>query len=643
MLNDGNLQTNSGYFIRLVKTYLLENTHRVHMELSPSETLEQDLIAEEAKKVYAYQVSLNENQLNNIKMRTQHLKDVQDTVDPPEVVDTIPSLSLTEIDGTGVEYDIGVYENVYGTSITLTTNIADGNAGIVYVDIGLDISSLAYTNVQMLPFIISMLGESDTNNYPRVDLDSSIGMHTGGIDIDLVLSPILNARKSNLATNNTNMRSMLFFRGKCIAENAEKLLNLMKEIAENSVPVSQSTAIQIIERKISSLEAKLSSSGHSYAVSRIHARYNLEAFFSEQLYGYSQLQFLKNLLSKANSNWNFLEGRIGKVIQSFSDVSSSAAVINLTGDSYSVQSLDPVMETFIRSLGRGTALQDYGDAGYHPWMEKAANDVKSSSPRLDEGIPIPSQVSYVGKGGVFFSEGEKVSGANCVPLQYLRKGYLWDNVRAKNGAYGVSISLDRRDGTLHMVSYRDPNLSKTIEVYDNAGNYLSEQVEKMTITDQTIKTAIIGCIGDIDGSALPPRQVGWLAFRRFLMKSTKSSRQAWREEILSAKLADFEEFSNRLKIWALDSTIAAMAPETALSTRSWPEITAVVDTTETTDIMSTGDIEMEPESGSSNLSADEVDVDVSAGEESSGSNQSSAVVNENEDPALDVGVDGGED
>ena len=575
MLNGGDHEMNSGYFIRLVKNYLLENKHRVHMELQPSETLEDDMIAQEAAKIKAFQGTLNDDEFNAIKMRAQHLEDVQNTVDPPNVVDSIPSLTLEDIDTTGVEYNIDVMENAYGTSTMLTKNTADGNAGIVYVDVGIDISSLAYTNVQMLPFIISMLSESDTDFNSRATLDSLIGMHTGGIAIDLVLTPLYESGQEHyIASNNKKMRSILFFRGKCISENTEKLLHLIKEVAENSLSVSQQKAIQILERKISSLEANLASSGHSYSVVRMQARYNLQSFLSEELYGYSQLQFLKEILGKAKGNWDFFETRIANVIHSFNEMRSSATIINLTGDSNSLQNVDSTIETFIHSLKKDSSsptLQNYGDAD-HPWMEKAAKDSAKVAAPIDEGIPISSQVSYVGKGGIFFSEGEKISGANCIPLQYLKKGYLWETVRARNGAYGVSASLDQRDGTLYMVSYRDPNLSQTIEVYDNAGNYLSDELEKKTITKQTIKTAIIGCIGDIDGSALPPRQVGWLAFRRFLMGATRLRRQKWRDEILSAELSDFEQFSDRLKIWRINSTIAAIAPESALSTRTWPTV-----------------------------------------------------------------------
>jgi Zn-dependent M16 (insulinase) family peptidase len=571
MINNGEQESNSKYFVRLLNKYLLENRHRVHMELQPSETLEDELIAQERQYVNSVQVNLNDAEFKSIKATAQRLQDVQNTVDPPSVVNTIPSLTLGDIDKHGVEYDIIVTENAYGTDTLVTKNIAYGNAGIVYVDVGIDISSLLYTNIKMLPFIESMLSQSDTDFHSRAELDALIGMQTGGIDIDLQLLPVNDLEKtSHEASNSRKMRSILFFRGKCLAENTGNLLNLIREVAEHSKPVSQQQAVQILERKISSIEAALSTSGHSYAVSRIHARYNIQAFIDENLYGYNQLLFLKEVLGKAQNNWDFFEKRISRVMDSFNTMHSSTTFINLTGDSNSLQKIDATVEAFTLSLARDESSPKVDPSNDHPWMEKAVSKMKSLGAPIDEGIPIASQVSYVGKGGVFFEEGERISGANCVPLQYLRKGYLWENVRAKNGAYGVSTSLDNTNGFLSMVSYRDPNLSQTIDVYDNAGVYLSEEIAKKMITKDTIKTAIIGCVGDIDGSALPPRKVGWLAFRRFLSGSTATRRQKWRDEILSTTLADFEHFSTRLKKWKDKSTIVAVAPESSLSTRSWP-------------------------------------------------------------------------
>ncbi len=546
------------------------------MELIPSDTLEEEIIKEEEDKVRAFQKSLTPASLEAIKDEAKALKLVQETDDTPEVLNKIPTLELSDLDSKGVEYDILELNGAYGAaSSTVTKNIVSGSPGIVYIDIGIDVSSLAYGNVEMMPFVLSMLGECDTKNKTRVELDRLEGMYTGGISVDLKLMPLYSEEELDyVVTHNTHMRSMLFVRGKCTVEKAEQMLNLIKEVIEDSLPVSKTRAIQILQRKISGFESAIVSSGHAYSVKKMHSRYDVQAFFDEKLNGITQLHTLKELLDKAQNNWDIFEKRIATVLSSFSKLYAGETVINLTGDESAIGAVDINIHEFVSSMADSSArpaLPDFYNAD-HPWMESAISEMQTLSPLQDEGIPISSQVSYVGKSGLLYHTGEKISGGTCAPMQFLRKGYLWDTVRAKNGAYGVMASLDKMDGSLYMVSYRDPQLSKTIDAFDRAGNYLVGEITRGAIKSKDIQIAIIGCIGALDGSALPPRDVGWIAFHRWISRSSASRRQKWRDEILGTKLKDFQDFSSHLVNWD-NATVAAVAPKSSLDSSGLDLIT----------------------------------------------------------------------
>lgn len=49
------------------------------------------------------------------------------------------------------------------------------------------------------------------------------------------------------------------------------------------------------------------------------------------------------------------------------------------------------------------------------------------------------------------------------------------------------------------LSYRDPNLLKTLEVYDETARFLRE----LELDDDALTKAIIGTIGDVDAYQLP--------------------------------------------------------------------------------------------------------------------------------------------
>lgn len=54
-------------------------------------------------------------------------------------------------------------------------------------------------------------------------------------------------------------------------------------------------------------------------------------------------------------------------------------------------------------------------------------------------------------------------------------------------------------GVFSYLSYRDPNLLKTLDVYDGTASFLRE----LELDDDTLTKAIIGTIGDVDAYQLP--------------------------------------------------------------------------------------------------------------------------------------------
>jgi len=556
----------SSYFVSLVEKYLLHNTHRVHMELSPSSTLEQDTIDEEKKTMKAQLDTMSDSEYIDVIKQAENLKEIQNTEDPPEVIDTVPMLSIEDIDRNGVEYPVEIIEDAYDTGATLVSQSVDGSPGIIYIDLGVDISTISYADIGLLPFVTTILTESNTTIHSRTDLDRLIGIYTGGVKVDLELIPVHDPSEENIfASENTKMRSILFLRGKCTVENAVTMLSLMKEIIEKTEVLSQEKAIQLLERDIEDLKSDISSGGHSYSVRKMHSRYDVKSFLNEKLFGVKQLITLENLLKNAKNNWSGLQKRLSNMLDINSTLRPSRTIINLTGDRETLVSVFLEVEDFIRSLnqdGDVVNLPDFSRVD-HPWMAPAKHQMVNLAPIQDEGIAISSQVSYVGKGGIMYEEGEKISGSSYVPLQYIKKGYLWDEVRAKNGAYGVMAALYENDGTIFMVSYRDPNLSKTLDVYDGTGEYLMKSLqEDDMITEKSITKAIIGCIGAIDTTALAPRDAGWLSFTRYLAGLSASRRQNWREEILRTKREDFTDFAQRLMNWK-NTSVAIVGPESA--------------------------------------------------------------------------------
>ena len=71
----------------------------------------------------------------------------------------------------------------------------------------------------------------------------------------------------------------------------------------------------------------------------------------------------------------------------------------------------------------------------------------------------------------------------------LRFDWLWNEVRVRGGAYGVSFGVSR-SGDAVFSSYRDPSVGKTVGVYDGTVGYLRDFAAKNPdITKYIISTA----------------------------------------------------------------------------------------------------------------------------------------------------------
>ena len=155
-----------------------------------------------------------------------------------------------------------------------------------------------------------------------------------------------------------------------------------------------------------------------------------------------------------------------------------------------------------------------------------------------EGLIVPAQVNYVGLGGSLRDTGYAFHGSALVVLRHLRMGYLWDRVRVQGGAYGSFISHNRATGSLVFLSYRDPNVERTLETYHNAADYLGN----LSLSREDVARAVVGAIGDMDAYMLPGAK-GSTAMWRNLCGDTEEIRARIREEALGTTLKDFHDFA----------------------------------------------------------------------------------------------------
>jgi hypothetical protein len=150
------------------------------------------------------------------------------------------------------------------------------------------------------------------------------------------------------------------------------------------------------------------------------------------------------------------------------------------------------------------------------------------SPGEPRGVAIPGEVCYVARVLPVPRHNAPEAPALWVLSNCLRTGHLYKKIRVEGGAYGGLCLYDTLKGQLAMMSYRDPNLERTLEVYDAAADaFLAERLEP-----DAMRTAIVGAVGRLD-RPMDPAEKGYEALRRRLLGLTDDDRRRFRAGVLA--------------------------------------------------------------------------------------------------------------
>ena len=503
--------SNSRYFESLIEKYLLNNPHRGTVTLQPDPEAGKRRDAIEQTRLAQVKASLSDSERQVIIDTTRELKRRQETPDSPEALATIPSLALSDIDR---ESKASPIERAQAAEVPVFYHDLFTN-GIVYLDLGFDLHQLPQDLLPYAGVFGRLLLEMGTAREDFVALTQRIGRSTGGIRPTSLTTTIRGTDRS---------AAWLFLRGKAVASAAPALFDILKDILLTARLDERERFKQIVLEEKANLEAGLIRGGHQVVNRRLRARFNEANWLSEQMDGIAQLFFLRSLADSIEHAWPVVQQKLEVVRTAL--INRAGMLANVTLDAQNWATFKPQLDEFVAALpvrGHDTIV----------WTR----DVWTRP----EGLTIPAQVNYVGKGADLFRLGYQLHGSVQVINNYLSTTWLWDKVRVQGGAYGGFCSFDIHSGVYTFLSYRDPNLLTTLDNYDAAAKFL----RNLDLSDAERTKAIIGTIGELDAYQLPDAK-GWTSMVRELIGYTQAKRQQFRDEVLATTVHDFKAFAEVL-------------------------------------------------------------------------------------------------
>jgi Zn-dependent M16 (insulinase) family peptidase len=405
--------------------------------------------------------------------------------------------------------------------------------GIVYLDLFFDMHSLSPDLLPYAKLFIQSLTEMGTETEDFVKLSQRIGRTTGGI-----------YPSSFLASKRDDPEGLawLTVHGKATMAQAPAMLDILRDILLTVKLDNPERMRQIVLKNKARSEASLVPSGHSIVDRRLRAGYTTASWASEQMGGLDHLYFLRRLTDEMEKDWPAVLAKLEAVRQQV--VNRRGMIANVTVDSGNWAEFEPSLRELISAM--------------------PAHSTESASwfaPRVpsNEGLSVPAQVNYVGKGANLYQLGYRYHGSIHVISNHLRTSYLWDKIRVQGGAYGAFNRFSHHSGIFTFLSYRDPNLLDTLAVYDNAPEFL----RKLELSDDDLTKSIIGAIGAMDTYQLPDAK-GDTALARYLLGETDEFRQQVRDEVLGTTVEDFRRFADVLDAVRREGRVVVLGSGDAL-------------------------------------------------------------------------------
>jgi presequence protease len=503
------------YFEGLIDAYFLKNTHRVTVLLKPDPELGKQKEEAEAQRLAKVRDGMSKEDLQAILENTAALKQRQVAPDSPEALATIPGLQLEDLDKQvrTIPLEVETMENSPVLFHDLFTN------GILYLDLGFDLQNLPQKYLPYVTLFGRALLEMGTEKEDFVKLSQHIGRATGGI-VPSSLASMKSGGKGSFAK--------FFLRGKAVISQVDELLAILKDILLTARLDNPERFKQIVLEEKASQEAGLVPAGHSVTNLRLRALFNEADWANEQIDGPSYLFFLRELADRLETNWAGVLADLEEMRRVI--INRGGLISNVTVDRESWKTIQPKLSGFLKALPVSVQAKV-------AWQRGAGIPY--------EGLSIPAQVNFVGKGADLFKLGYKLNGSVQVILNFLRTTWLWERIRVQGGAYGGFASFDIRSGVFTYLSYRDPNLLKTIENYDGAAAYLMS-VDEERLSPAELTKSIIGAIGALDAYQLPDAK-GFTSLVRYLAGENDEMRQQFRDQVLGASIEDFKAFGSVLE------------------------------------------------------------------------------------------------
>ena len=514
------------YFEKLIQEYLLDNTHGSSVTVKPKRGLGNEREEALAKELSDYKASLSDEEIKKLIEDTEHLKKYQEEPSSDEDLRKLPMLTRADMKKNAMPFS-NIEDELL--DVKVVRHDIESN-GIDYISFLFDAGDFAQSELGYLGFFTNALGLVSTEKYSYTDLANATNIYTGGISTGTASHPDIKDRNNFVFKFEVKL--------KVLEKNLDKALELMQQMLLASDFSDTKRLGEIVAQIKARLQANLSSSGHLVAAMRSMSSFSRYALYQDELKGVAFYRSICRIEKELSESPKSVSDKLAAIAKKL--FARNRMLISFTGNNEAYGNAKPLLEKVIAGFDKMSAVGNQAEVHF--------NTAK-------EAFIDASQIQYVAKTGDFICEGYEYTGALRLLRIILSYDYLWINVRVKGGAYGC-MNTFLRSGESYFVSYRDPNLSDTLDVYDR----IPEYIKSFSPDERDMTKYIIGTFSALD-TPMNPEAKGSRSLSAYLEGITYEQIQKERNEILNAQPEDIRRLADLVEAVLKKDSICVIGNE----------------------------------------------------------------------------------
>lgn len=514
------------YFEKLIQEYLLDNTHGSSVTVKPKRGLGNEREEALAKELSDYKASLSDEEIKKLIEDTEHLKKYQEEPSSDEDLRKLPMLTRADMKKNAMPFS-NIEDELL--DVKVVRHDIESN-GIDYISFLFDAGDFAQSELGYLGFFTNALGLVSTEKYSYTDLANATNIYTGGISTGTASHPDIKDRN--------NFVFKLEVKLKVLEKNLDKALELMEQMLLSSDFTDTKRLGELVAQIKARLQANLSSSGHLVAAMRSMSSFSRYALYQDELKGVAFYRSICRIEKELSESPKSVSDKLAAIAKKL--FARNRMLISFTGNNEAYGNAKPSLEKVIAGFDKMSVIGNQAEVHF--------NTAK-------EAFIDASQIQYVAKTGDFICEGYEYTGALRLLRIILSYDYLWINVRVKGGAYGC-MNTFLRSGESYFVSYRDPNLSDTLDVYDR----IPEYIKSFSPDERDMTKYIIGTFSALD-TPMNPEAKGSRSLSAYLEGITYEQIQKERNEILNAQPEDIRRLADLVEAVLKKDSICVIGNE----------------------------------------------------------------------------------